>query len=344
MNRQGRCTLSPGYFFIVCTLLLVIVIAVHTLWGLEGISQTEFFSDIFMPGSPTKHLSIEQFIFKDIRIPRTIAGLIAGFAFSIAGVLCQGVFQNDLASPSVLGISSGAAFFVILAYVFNFISRSWFFLPFVAFLGALSSLLSLSYFFLSRGRVSMKELLLVGFAISTIFSAGASLGLRHLIPSPIKAGEALSWLLGDISIRPLPMVVAYLPIVILLLIAAISFSRSMDTLSLGDDVAQSLGFEIKGLRIKLIALICLLEATGLSLAGVVPFIGLIVPHIARSFIGPKHRNLIFASGMLGSILLLCADLVGRTVNPPQQIELGVIFSFIGAPFFIYLVLRNRRTW
>lgn len=345
MIRLDTGSIRPHLFLILCAVLLLGVMVLHLLWGLEGITNSKFFSEIFFPTQlPEPILSIEQVIFKDVRLPRTIAGLIAGFAFSVAGVLCQGTFQNELASPSVLGISAGAAFFVILAYVFNFISCAWYFLPLVAFLGALSSLLSLSYFFLLRRKISMGELLLVGFAISTIFGAGASLGLRHLIPSPIKAGEAMSWLLGNISIRPLSMVLTYLPAVILLLGLSLFLSRPLDTLSLGDEVSESLGYETRILRLKVITLICLLEATGLSLAGVVPFVGLIVPHIARSFIGPKHRNLILASGILGSILLLCADFLGRMASPPKEIELGVIFSFIGAPFFIYLVLRNRKAW
>ncbi len=283
----------------------------------------------------------EAQIFWEIRVPRVIFGFLAGVGLAAAGVVFQSIFRNSLASPFTLGVSSAASFGAALSIKFG--AASSFFgaagPTISAFLAALLSVLVILG--LSSGKRSVSEggLLLCGVALSLFFSS-----LVVVLQYLGTMGQLFSitrFLMGSFDLVGYDAVKIVFPFVAVGVVISILLSRGLDLLSIGDQFAQTRGLSPRVVRNILIVTISLVVAVIISICGVVGFVGIIVPHMARQMVGATHKNLLVASLLLGGSLLLLCDTIGRVVLAPAEIPVGVITSLIGGPFFLWLVLRSQ---
>lgn len=314
---------------IIGILLLTIICAL--LLGGASLSLDEVFKGII--GVADNNINV---IMQNIRIPRVVAGIIAGIGLSVSGVLIQTVTGNDLASPNIIGINSGAGFMTIL--MLCFFPALFHTLPLFAFLGALFTTLIIVLLSKKIG-TSKVNIILIGIAITTILNAGISF-ISLLDTEVISTYNYFS--IGGLSGISLKQLIVPTILIILSSIIAILISHKLEVLTLGDDIAGSLGIKVKSLRIISLILASILAASVVSFAGLLGFVGLIVPHITRKIVGNKPKMVICFSMLIGSILVVLADLFGRTILAPTEIPVGIVMSVIGAPFFLILLLRGNR--
>jgi iron complex transport system permease protein len=273
-----------------------------------------------------------------VRMPRIVLAGLVGLLLSISGVIMQGVLRNPLADPYILGVSAGAGVGAMIAQLLGigFIVFGISAVPFFAFVGALVAVMLVYGLAASRGRTSTEALLLAGVAVSA-FCAGI---ISLLI---ILSGDLQSiyfWLLGSLNGANWNQVIAILPYAVVGLGVSYYYSKDLNALLLGEEVAQTLGVEVEKVRMLLLAVASLMTAAAVSVAGLVGFVGLIIPHFVRLIIGPHHRMLIPLSAAAGMFLVILADIPARSIIAPNELPLGVVMAFIGAPFFLY-VLQKR---
>lgn len=271
-----------------------------------------------------------------VRLPRVLAGLLAGVGLSTAGVLLQTVTANDLASPNIIGINSGAGLAVIL--MLTFAPKAGALIPVGAFLGAFgASLVILAAG--SRLGSSHSGILLMGIAITTLFNAAIS--FLSLLDEGVLA-EYNHFTVG--SLRGLRLDDLLIPGIIILcgFCAALALSGRLGVLSVGDAAAAALGIRVKQLRLLTMACAAACAAAVVSFAGLLGFVGLVVPHMGRALVGQRPGKMIPVSALLGGALVILADLLGRTLFAPSELPVGILMSLIGAPYFLFLLLRRRR--
>ena len=270
-----------------------------------------------------------------IRLPRVAAGLLAGVGLSTAGVLLQSVTANDLASPNIIGINSGAGLAVILLLTLTTKAGAW--LPIGAFFGAFGAALVILAAG-SRLGSARTGILLMGIAITTILNAAIS--FLSLLDEGVLA-EYNHFTVG--SLRGIGMDDLLLPAVIIAaaFCAALALSGRLGVLSLGDAAASALGVRVKGLRLASMACAAACAAAVVSFAGLLGFVGLVVPHMARAIVGQRPGKLLPVAALLGGILVVLADLLGRTLFAPSELPVGILMSLIGAPYFLYLLIRRN---
>ncbi|WP_304113621.1 iron ABC transporter permease [Mycolicibacterium bacteremicum] len=273
-----------------------------------------------------------------IRVPRTVTGLLAGTALGIAGAVMQGITRNPLAGPGILGINSGAALAVVLAMTFLGISTAagyvWF-----AFAGAaIAAVFVYALGSLGLGGATPVKLALAGAAFTAFVGA---------ITSAITIFDATTlddfrfWVVGSLTRASHGALAAVAPFIAVGIVAGVLTSRTLNVLALGDDMARNLGTRLWSARIAAAVSVVLLAGGATAIAGPIAFIGLVVPHIARLITGPDYRWIMAWTLLLGPTLLLVADILGRILVSPQQLQVGIITGLAGAPFFLYLV-RNRK--
>ncbi len=292
--------------------------------------------------SPSEDLDMLERILIDIRLPRVLAACLIGGALAAAGVLTQGLFRNPLASPSVIGISSGGVLGAILAFYLGLNLVSLWILPVFALIGCVLSTTVLLRFARDPRGFPIEDLLLIGFALNGILSALTSFLLSLSLNDYDKAPAMMNWMLGTLSGKTWEhCMIAAGPLILGILFAQ-KLAYRFNVLSLGNDVAQTLGIDLKRLRTEAVLLVSILVGTSVSLSGMMPFIGLIVPHFTRILVGPDHRQLLGLSVINGMTLLMLADLLARILIPPQEIQVGVLISLIGSPFFLWMLYQRRR--
>ena len=280
---------------------------------------------------------LESMILWSLRLPRVLMAILAGAALATSGVLMQLFFRNPLAEPYITGVSAGAALGAVVATALGMSSALL--IGFPALLGALLITLALYATFLS-GRRDSASILLMGIALGTL--CGAVVWLLLVSGSSGGTEQVISWLLGRVSTVGMAEVLVMLPVVCISCWLAISWRRELDAMLLGDDKAHSLGINIRSLRLRLLAVSSLLAGISVAFCGVIAFVGLMVPHVARLYGSARHAVLIPLSMVGGALLLLFVDIVSRTAAPPREIPLTIITSLIGAPFFIWILLRQRE--
>lgn len=279
-----------------------------------------------------------QVIVRDLRGPRTLIGIAVGGALGAAGAIMQGVTRNPLADPGILGIEAGAALAVVLAIFLLGIgdvgSYAWF-----ALIGA-GGAAFLVYGLGSSGRVGATPvtLALAGAAVTAMLSAFTS---AVIVFDAATLNEFRFWVVGSIAGRDLAVLLGALPFLLVGLTLALASGRALNALSLGEDVARSLGQHVMKAKLMAAAAVVALAGGAVSIAGPVGFVGLTVPHVARALVGPDYRWLVPYSVVLGAILVLAADVIGRVVARPGEIQVGIVMAVIGAPVFIALV-RSRK--
>lgn len=280
-----------------------------------------------------------RIIILHLRLPRIFAASLAGIGLASAGSLLQAVTDNELCAPNIIGVNSGAGFFMML--MLCCFPSLWMLQPAASFTGALiASFLVVAISSAGGGRDRRSTVILAGVAISSLFSAGISF-LSIKFPDVLSSYTAFS--VGGFSGVTFKQLILPSAVILLCLILAMIIAPRLDILALGDDVAGTLGVSVTRLRIITVILSSALCASVVSFAGLLGFVGLIVPHIVRRMIGGSLRGRLPYTAISGAVLVVVADLLGRTLFAPGELPAGILMAFIGAPFFIYLLLRKRET-
>jgi iron complex transport system permease protein len=283
--------------------------------------------------------SILAIVLTEIRLPRALIAAIAGATLGLCGAVMQGLLRNPLASPGLVGSASGAAFGAVVALYFGLAVSLPLLLPLAGMLGSLVAML-LVYLLAGRGG-SITTLILAGVAINALAFAMISL-LLNLAPSPYAVQEIVYWMLGSLADRNMQEFWLLLPATLLGWLLLKGSGRSLDALTLGEDTARSLGVNIGRLRWRLLLAVSLSVGAAVSVTGAIGFVGLVVPHLLRPLVGFQPSRLLSVSALGGAVLLLAADIAVRLLPPGPEIKVGVITSLVGAPFFLYLILKTRR--
>lgn len=282
-------------------------------------------------------------IWWDIRLPRVLLAAVVGAALSLAGAAFQGLFRNPLADAYVLGVASGAAVGAALAFTFGWTFRLGAIgaVPVCAFAGALLTLALVYRLARVEGRVPNHLLLLAGVAVGAFLSAVVLiLALRQ--ERERWAAPVLAWLLGTLSGRGWEYLAVALPYFLAGAALLIWDARALDAFLFGEEQAHTLGVAVERARLRVAAAGGLLTATAVAAAGIIGFVGLVVPHVARLLGGPAHRRLLPAAALLGGAFLVWADCLARTAFAPAEVPVGLFTSLVGGPFFLYLLRARRR--
>lgn len=269
------------------------------------------------------------------RLPRTCGCLLAGMALAVSGAVIQGVLGNPMAAPNIIGVNAGAGLMVALLGAAAPAAAAA--TPLAAFFGALLGVM-LVLFIAERTGASKLTLILAGMAVSAIFSAGIDAVVTFVPDALLGYSDfRIGSLAGLTMARLAPAFWVILPVFLLVL----SLAGELDVLMLGRDVAQGLGLRVKPLRLLLLALAAALAGAAVSFCGLLGFVGLIVPHIMRRLLGEESRGLILGSALGGAAMLTSCDLLGRVLFAPYELPVGIVLSFVGGPFFIFLLLKQR---
>lgn len=316
---------------LVLLLLLTLTAAAGLCFGSARIPAPELAAALTGAGQETHRL-----ILRNVRLPRVAAGVLAGIGLSTAGALLQTVTANELASPNIIGINSGAGLAVIL--MLTAVPTAGAMLPFGAFLGAFGAAMVI---LLAAGRLgsSRTNILLIGIAITTLLNAVIS--FLSLLDEGILA-QYNHFTVG--SLKGIAMEELLVPALIIFAAFAVSMALSarLGVLCMGDAAAAALGIRVKRLRIGALACAAACSAAVVSFAGLLGFVGLVVPHIARRLVGQQPGKLLPVSALVGAVIVVLADLLGRTLFAPSELPVGILMSLIGAPYFLILLCRRKR--
>ncbi len=287
---------------------------------------------------PVSLTDVEREILFSIRLPRVLVAMLMGMALGASGAVLQGILRNPLADPYILGISSGASLTAAMGIIGGLTFLGSFTVPVLAFIGAIATGSIVGAMGWKRGGLWPERLLLAGVGLSFLFSA--LLMLMMSISTDEGLRRAMLWIFGDLSMSEWSRIPYGLAFVIIGIVLSATRAKALNALILGDEFAHSLGFAPRRERFILFLSVGLLTAASVSLGGMIGFIGLLMPHIMRFFIGADSRMLIPASAVGGGALLCIADLISRSVLPPMELPAGVITAIIGAPYFLYLLRRK----
>lgn len=285
-------------------------------------------------------------IVRDIRLPRTVLAVLVGAALAVSGAFMQGLFRNPLADPGLAGVSAGASLAAVTTIV---LGHLWighmpdllqpYALAIAAFLGGLVSTLMLYAIATRNGTTSVATLLLGGIALAAL--AGAAAGVLVFISDDQQLRDLTFWNLGSVGGADWAKILAVGPIILILLALTPFSADGLNALALGEAEARHLGISTQWLKRGAILLVAGLTGAAVAVSGTIGFIGIVAPHMLRLLIGPDHRYLIPASACLGAMLLLLADMVARTIVSPAELPIGIVTALIGAPMFLWILLRRR---
>jgi len=325
-----------GISFILCLCLLLVAVA-SLFIGTAEISLSKF------AGLVTGTLSPEdpaRMILLRIRLPRIVLAGIVGFGLSLGGVVFQALLRNPLADPFILGVSSGAAFGAVLGIFLGFTFTLG--VPSMAFAGALFTVYLVLAIGSRRMGMESSSILLTGVIVNAFFTAIIMFFISTTGDSRLHA--MLYWLYGDLSqsrIEPLALLV---PVVAVASIVLFGYARDLNLLTAGEENAFQLGVDVEKTKRICLLTVSLMIGLTVSLSGLIGFVGLILPHLARMALGSDHRLLIPSASLGGAIFLIAADTLARTVISPSEVPVGVITAFMGAPFFIFLLKTRGSQW
>ncbi|MEU5164087.1 iron ABC transporter permease [Streptomyces sp. NPDC020875] len=276
----------------------------------------------------------------NVRLPRVVLALLVGASLGCAGALMQGVFGNPLAEPGIIGISAGAAVGAVASIALGLTLFGNWTVTVFAFVAGLLTVFLVYAMSRSGGRTEVVTLILTGVAVNAF--AGALIGLFVFFADNAQITQITFWQLGSLSQATWPKVLAVLPCTLAGLLVAPLYARRLDLLALGERPARHLGVDVERMRITLILVVALLTAAAVAVAGIITFVGLLVPHLLRMANGPGHRFLVPGSALGGALMLAAGDLAARTVAEPAELPLGVLTALFGSPFFFWLLRRTRR--
>lgn len=278
-------------------------------------------------------------VMREIRLPRAVLGLAVGAVLGLSGAAMQGFLRNPLAEPGLIGVSASAALGAVLALQTGLAAAFALALPLAALAGAgVSVVLILA---LAGPRGGALTLILAGIAISALAGAASSLVL-NLSPNPFAAMEIVYWMMGSLADRSMLHVTLALPFMVAGSVLLLTTGRALDALTLGEDAAAALGVRLDRLRLVLVLGTAAAVGAAVAVAGAVGFVGLVVPHLLRPFVGARPSALLPASALGGAAMVLAADIAVRVVAPDSDLKLGVLTALVGAPFFLHLIWRMRQ--
>ncbi len=278
----------------------------------------------------------------DIRIPRILTAFIVGAGLTLCGILMQALTKNPLADPYVLGISQGASAGAVSVIMYGYLG---FLGPYGrmvgAFAGAVISIVLAMRIASIRNKITATQLVLAGIAVSALFGAITNFMIYHTKTGSDKVKTATYWMMGSLNGSNWEMLFYATIAFVICLIVIVLLSRKLDVLLLGEEVAVTVGVDTDKLKIVIIVLSTLLTGVIVSISGTIGFVGLTIPHITRSIVGTKHVKLIPASILVGGTFLVLADMISRVIVAPEELPIGVVSAFFGAPFFLYLIRKSH---
>ena len=289
--------------------------------------------------APSWSIAEDTIVFQ-IRLPRVLLGILVGAALSVAGATMQGLFKNPMADPYIIGISAGAALGATSAMVFGLNIAGMYTIPLMAFIFAVGAIFLVYNIASVGGKLPVGTLLLAGIAVSLFLSAITSF---MMYISGEKLHGIVFWLMGGLWGRSWDHVWMVLPWVCVGTGVIYIFARDLNVMLLGEEPAQHLGIGVEKLKKIMMVSASLVTASAVAVSGIIGFVGLIIPHIVRILVGPDHRILLPTSALVGGIFLVWADTLARTIIAPTEIPVGIITALFGAPFFIYLLRRRKRS-
>lgn len=279
-------------------------------------------------------------VLQAIRLPRVLLGALVGAGLGVSGAAMQGLFRNPLADPGLLGISSGAGLAAAVTIVLGISLFGPYSLPISAFLGGLLSTAAIYALSQHRGQLDVPTMLLAGIAVNAL--AGAGTGLMTFLATDEQLRTLTFWALGSLGGASWASLAAAAPFLLLGIAALPLLGRDLDALTLGEAGAEHLGVNVQRLKWAVVGLVALCVGAGVAAAGSIGFVGLVVPHLLRLAGGPSQRFLLPVSALLGAALLVLADLLARTLVSPAELPIGIVTALVGAPFFLYLLISERR--
>ncbi|WP_077325055.1 FecCD family ABC transporter permease [Virgibacillus siamensis] len=324
----------------VITLLVILIVIMFFITLSTGVIQVPPLDVVkTLVGQGTDRFELVLF---DFRLPEIVLALLIGTGLAVSGTILQGVTQNDLADPGILGINTGAGLAIVL-FIFLIqdsinATLSVFIMPLFALIGALFAAL-LIYLLAWKNGVNPIRLILVGIGVNAGFSAALIIFQLKMDPQDFR--QATVWLSGDIWNADWTFVWALLPWILLLVPFAMQKAHILNVLTLGDDVAAGLGSKVEKERRTLLLIAVALAGASVAAGGAIAFLGLVVPHIARKIIGPLHQYIIPIAALIGALLLMVSDTIGNNLLNPTQIPVGIVVAILSTPYFIYLLIKTN---
>jgi iron complex transport system permease protein len=329
-GRGLESAILSGILFVIVVALFVVSLGVGPVF----LPPESVFDGLIGRGGETA-----QIIVREIRLPRAILAFLIGATLGLSGAALQGLLRNPLAAPSLFGAPAAAAFGAVTVISLGLVNTLSFALPFAAIAGALASVALL--ILVAGPRASLLILILAGLAISSLAAAGTALAL-NLAPNPFAALEIAFWLLGSLEDRSLRHVVIAAPFMLVGAVLLFRDKNAFQALTLGEEAAGSLGFNLKNVRLRVIFGVAAAVGAGVAVAGTIGFVGLVAPHLIRPFVRYDPGRLLLPASLSGAALLLSADIAVRLIPSASEIKVGVLTALIGAPFFIALIMNRRN--
>ena len=314
------------YLSALCTVALLFVLSIR--YGTYTLSFDEI-SQAFHPDDKN------YFTLMEYRLPRALLAIIIGGALAISGVLVQSVVRNPLASPDILGINNAAGLVAVTVLIF-LPNLAFYWLPIFAFIGGVLSFILL--WMICGFNFRPIKMAIIGVALSALWAA-----ISHylMLTNPVEINTAMLWLTGSLWGRSWAYVNVVLPWLLVLLPLPFIFCRDLDTLGLGENKAATLGVSVNKTQILVLVLAVALSTTAVAMCGPIAFLGLVAPHLARKLVGGRHRTLLPAAMLIGTLLLQISDILARVSDPPTDLPAGILTAIIGAPYFFYLLMRTK---
>lgn len=332
----------PAAVLIVLTTGLAAAVVAATAVGVVTLPYAETARIVVakLLGLPTSAGAASEAIVWDVRLPRVAAAGLVGLALGSSGAAMQALFKNPLASPDLIGVSTGGAVGAVAAIFLGWSVVSPWLMPGAAFAGALGAAALVYALGTRTGRTDAATLLLAGVAVSAFGGALISL-LYHFVDDGVLR-QIVYWLMGNLGGKRWEHVLAMLPFVGVGAVGLLLFSSELNMLMGGEDDARAMGVAVERTKRWVLALVALSTGAAVSVAGIIGFVGLIVPHVLRLIVGPDHRWLLPASALAGAAFLIVADLIARTAFSPVELRTGIVTALCGAPFFLYLLIKRRE--
>lgn len=327
MRRSHSGFRAIGFYLLaLCTVTLLFVLSIR--YGTYTLSFDEI-SQAFHPDDKN------YFTLMEYRLPRALLAIIIGGALAISGVLVQSVVRNPLASPDILGINNAAGLVAVTVLIF-LPNLAFYWLPIFAFIGGVLSFILL--WMICGFNFRPIKMAIIGVALSALWAA-----ISHylMLTNPVEINTAMLWLTGSLWGRSWAYVNVVLPWLLVLLPLPFIFCRDLDTLGLGENKAATLGVSVNKTQILVLVLAVALSTTAVAICGPIAFLGLVAPHLARKLVGGRHRTLLPAAMLIGTLLLQISDILARVIAPPTELPAGILTAIIGAPYFFYLLMRTK---
>ena len=327
MRRSHSGFRAIGFYLsALCTVALLFVLSIR--YGTYTLSFDEI-SQAFHPDDKN------YFTLMEYRLPPALLAIIIGGALAISGVLVQSVVRNPLASPDILGINNAAGLVAVTVLIF-LPNLAFYWLPIFAFIGGVLSFILL--WMICGFNFRPIKMGIIGVALSALWAA-----ISHylMLTNPVEINTAMLWLTGSLWGRSWAYVNVVLPWLLVLLPLPFIFCRDLDTLGLGENKAATLGVSVNKTQILVLVLAVALSTTAVAICGPIAFLGLVAPHLARKLVGGRHRTLLPAAMLIGTLLLQISDILARVIDPPTELPAGILTAIIGAPYFFYLLMRTK---